>query len=117
MGAKVLVGIDETNLLGPSVRVAVNDRAEEHELGGVACAVARKVHDGLGLAALAVEFEAVQVASLVDERHGAVERSGHILGATANEEGNVVDEGDLGCSPWAPCRATSAGRGSGRCRS
>ena len=50
------------------------------------------MHDDLGLAALVVEVQAVQVASLVDERNGEDERSGHVLRGTTSEECNVVDE-------------------------
>ena len=44
-----------------------------------ACASARKVHDSLGLAALVVDFEPVQVARLVDLRNGVYDHNGQVL--------------------------------------
>ena len=48
------------------------------------------------LPALVVEFEAVQVASLVNERGGVEERSVQVLRGTDNEEGNIVNDGNFG---------------------
>ena len=86
VGAKVLVGVDEAS----SMRVEVDDPAEEHALGSVTRAVAHQVHDGFGLAALVVEVQTVQAAGLIDERDGVEERSVHVLRGAGNGEGRVV---------------------------